>query len=276
MHTHSWVSDGTDTAPELMRNAARAGLDVVALTDHDTTAGWAEAAAAVSESGVALVRGTEVSCTADGISVHILSYLHDPGYAPLSDAFTASRAARDTRAERMVERLAEDFELSWEDVVRGVGPGATIGRPHIADALVDRGHVADRSAAFAHILSPSGPYYVRYEVPEAGEAVDLIVRAGGVPVVAHVRAQARGRIISDDVIADLVGRGMAGIEVDHRDHTTADREHLQGLARELGVFITGSSDYHGEGKPNRLGENTTDPEVLERIEAAGAIEVLRP
>ncbi|HLR58112.1 MAG TPA: PHP domain-containing protein [Beutenbergiaceae bacterium] len=276
LHTHSSVSDGTDTPRELMLNAARAGLDVVALTDHDTTAGWAEAEAAVADSGVGLVRGTEISCTSEGISVHLLSYLHDPHDEELARVFTRSRNFRHTRAHTMVARINEVYPLTWEEVARRARLGSTIGRPHIADALVARGYVRDRTEAFENILSASGPFYVRYETPEVTRAVDLVVAAGGVPVVAHVRASARGRIITDEKIADLVDHGLAGIEVDHRDHTEADRAHLRGLAGELGVFMTGSSDYHGTGKPNRLGENTTDPGVLAEIEERGALDVIRP
>lgn len=276
LHTHSRASDGTDTPRELMVAAARSGVSVIGLTDHDTTAGWAEAAAAVPEAGVALVRGTEISCVSDGISVHLLSYLHDPEHEELTATFTRSRASRDTRARRMVARINADYPLTWADVTAQAAPGATIGRPHIADALAKRGYIADRTEAFAHILAASGPYYVRYEVPQVSRAVELVVEAGGVAVIAHVRASARGRIISDGVIADLAGLGLAGIEVDHRDHTEADKTHLGALAAELGVFTTGASDYHGAGKPNRLGEYTTSPEVLAEIEQRGTLGVIRP
>lgn len=276
LHTHSLESDGTDTPRELMHAAAQAGLSVIALTDHDTTGGWDEAAAAVSETGVALVRGTEISTNHQGISVHLLSYLHDPGNTELTEVFERSRRFRDTRARRMVKKIGADYDLKWKDVEQQASEGATIGRPHIADALVQRGHVADRTEAFAEILTPSGPYYVRYESPDLTETVALVRSAGGVPVVAHVRASARGRVISDEAIASLVEHGLAGIEVDHRDHTEADRQHLRHFARELGVFTTGSSDYHGTGKPNRLGENTTPQEVFEQIVAAGSLNVVTP
>lgn len=276
LHTHSSLSDGTDTPRELMAAAARAGLAVVALTDHDSTQGWAEAAAAVGSTGVALVRGTEISTNSNGVSVHLLSYLHDPAHAQLAAAFTATRDSRDNRARRMVARVAADYPLTWAEVVAQAGPDATIGRPHVADALAARGYVADRTEAFASILAADGPYYVRYDSPDLVATVKLVREAGGVPVIAHVRASARGRIISDEAIGDLVAHGLAGIEVDHRDHTRADRDHLRALARELGVFTTGASDYHGSGKPNRLGENTTSPKVLAQIEEQGYLDVIRP
>jgi len=276
LHTHSLASDGTDTPAELMAKAAHAGLTAVALTDHDTIEGWAEAAAAVEAAGVALVRGTEISTNHRGISVHLLSYLHDPAHPGLAAAFDATRSARDSRARRMVERVGADFPLTWDEVAALAGPGATIGRPHVADALVARGYVRDRSEAFTRILASAGPYYVRYESPPLLGTVELVREAGGVPVVAHVRASARGRIISDDDIAEAAEAGLAGIEVDHRDHTPADRDHLRALAGELGLLVTGSSDYHGRGKPNRLGENTTAPEVLEAIAEWGMLDVIRP
>lgn len=275
LHTHSTVSDGTDSPADLMTGAAEAGLDVVALTDHDTTEGWAEAAAAVATTGVALVRGAELSTTHEGVSVHLLAYLHDPDHPPLLEALERSRRSRDGRARRMVEKIAADYPLQWEDVEAHAAPGATIGRPHIADALVTRGHVEHRTQAFEHILAGGGPYYVRYESPELTEMVRMVKDAGGVPVLAHVRASARGATITDADIASLVPHGLAGLEVDHRDHTGADRAHLRVLASELGLLITGSSDYHGTGKPNLLGENTTAPEVLAAIEEQGTMEVLR-
>lgn len=276
LHTHSRVSDGTDAPATLMADAAAAGLDVVALTDHDTTAGWDEAASAVAATGVALVRGTEISCSAGGISVHLLSYLHDPEDPALAAELAASRDSRDGRARHMVELLARDLALTWEDVLAQAAPGATIGRPHVADALVARGHVPDRSAAFASLLATGSPYYVRYHAPDVVHAVELVRGAGGVPVMAHPRAAVRGRVVSDDVVRSMARAGLAGIEADHRDHTKADVAAVRDLAAALGLLVTGSSDYHGTGKPNMLGENLTDPAVLAAIEEQGRLAVLRP
>ena len=275
LHTHSRVSDGTQSPTELVAAARRAGLDVLAITDHDTTAGWPEAGRAAQAEGLALVRGTEVSCTSDGTSVHLLSYLHDPTDEALAEVLAHSRSSRDGRARAMVDRLAEDFDLTWAEVAAQAGPGATIGRPHIADVLVARGHAADRSAAFATMLAPSGPYYVRYHAPEVTEAVRRVLAAGGVPVFAHPRASTRGRVVGEEVIRDLAAAGLAGLEVDHRDHTEADKDRLRALAGELGLLVTGSSDYHGAGKPNRLGEHTTAVEVFEQIVERGHLEVVR-
>ena len=276
LHTHSVVSDGTDAPEALVAAAVAAGLDVVALTDHDTTRGWAAAEDAARAAGIALVRGAEVSCRAAGTSVHLLSYLHDPAHPGLRAATEETREDRLRRARRIVDRLAQDLDLSWEDVEEQTEPGTTVGRPHIADALAARGHVADRSAAFATLLAVGSPYYVPHHAPDAVEAVRLVRAAGGVPVLAHPGAAGRGDVVPDDVVAAMAGAGLAGLEVDHRDHTTADRTRLRALAAELGLLVTGSSDYHGAGKPNRLGEHTTDPAVLEAIEAQGALPVVRP
>jgi 3',5'-nucleoside bisphosphate phosphatase len=276
LHAHSTASDGTDAPAGVVTAAAQAGLDVVALTDHDTTAGWSDAAAQAAVTGVSVVLGSEISARWKGISVHLLSYLHDPTHPALLAETERTRAARLVRARTMVERLAEDFGLTWDDVMAHTGPDATVGRPHIADALVARGVVPDRSAAFATMLVPSSRYYVPHYAPEAVDAVVAIRASGGVPVFAHPGADARGRVVPDEAVEQLADAGLAGLEVHHRDHDRRQRERLAALADRVGLLVTGSSDYHGAGKPNLLGENTTHPAVLDRIEAQGATAVVRP
>lgn len=276
LHTHSHVSDGTDAPAALLAAAAEAGLDVVALTDHDTTLGWAEAEAAVPEHGVALVRGAEISCRVDGMSVHLLSYLHDPTHAGLLGEGERTREERSRRARAIVDLLAADLDLTWADVEAQTVEGTTVGRPHIADALVARGHVPDRSAAFTSLLAAGSRYYVPHYAPDVVHAVGLVRAAGGVPVLAHPGALGRGRIVSEAVIDRMVEAGLAGIEVFHRDHDDAQRQRLLEVARSRELLVTGSSDYHGRGKPNVLGEGTTAPEVLEAIEAQGTLAVVRP
>ena len=276
-HTHSACSDGTDSPAALMAAAARAGLDVVGLTDHDTTAGWAEAAAAVATTGVSLLRGTEISCAADGVTLHLLAYLFDPEDAALSEALDRARRSRDGRARRMVERLAADYPITWQDVVGHSAQAATIGRPHIADALVAAGCFPDRSAAFAGPLAAGSPYYVRHWALDPVRACELVRAAGGVPVAAHPRAASRQRrLVPDETFARMAEAGLAALEVDHRDHGPAQREQARRLAARLGLGCSGSSDYHGAGKPNRLGENLMPPELLERIVAEGALPLVTP
>jgi predicted metal-dependent phosphoesterase TrpH len=270
LHAHSNVSDGTQAPGAVMASAAEAGIDVVALTDHDSTDGWAEAAVAAREHGVALVPGMEISCrTSEGISVHLLCYLHDPAHPGLLDEITKAKDARFTRAERMVSLLAEDYPLSWDDVIHHVAPGATLGRPHIADALVAAGVVADRTEAFESILTSRSRYFVQHYAPDPAFAVELVRAAGGVPVFAHPVASARGRIVGERTYREMIDAGLAGLEIYHRDNPEEGRAFLRKLADRHGLLVTGSSDYHGAGKPNLLGENLTSPEVFARIEVLG-------
>lgn len=274
-HTHSAYSDGTDSPSKLLAKAAGAGLDMIGLTDHDTFAGWEEAAAAVPGTGVALIRGVEMSCAADGITVHLLALLPDPEDPGLTTCFAKTRESRETRAARIVENLSADYPITWDEVLAKAPEGGPIGRPHIADALVDAGAFPDRSAVFAQVLHPRGPYYVHHWAPDPVDAVELVLAAGGVPVLAHPKARARQRLLPESVIADMADAGLFGVERDHRDHAPEDREAVDALARRLGLRIFGSSDYHGAGKPNLLGENLTDPAVIVEVEAMGRMGVVR-
>lgn len=278
LHAHSTASDGTQHPAEVVAGAAAAGLSTLGLTDHDTAAGWEDATAAALRLGVDLVRGIEISCSRRGVSVHLLGYLVDPDHEALAAELAHSRESRVTRLERMVERMAADgIPVTMADVRTQVTPGATLGRPHIADALVARGIVPTRDGAFVDYLHNSSRYYVSHYAPEPVRAVQLVRAAGGVAVMAHPFARRRGRTVTDRVIRDMAAAGMAGLEVFHRDHDDAERAHGLELADELGLLVTGSSDYHGRGKLNRLGENTTAPEVLEQIEAraTSGVEVVR-
>ena len=277
LHTHSTASDGTQRPAEVVSAAAEAGLDVVALTDHDTTAGWDQAAAAADHHGIDLVRGIEISCQHEGISIHLLGYLQNPAAPGLLEELERSRESRQTRARRIVDLLSRDLPLQWGDVLEQIGPGATIGRPHIADALVAKGIVLTREDAFADYLYDGSPYYVSHYAADPVRAVRLVGEAGGVAVMAHPFASKRGRVVDDCVIEAMAAAGMAGLEVHHRDHNPDQVRHGLDLATSLDLFVTGSSDYHGAGKSNRLGENTTEPLALRRIEdLATGVEVLRP
>jgi len=269
LHTHSSVSDGTETPSQLVRAAIDAGLSTVALTDHDSTAGWQEAFAAASGTGLTVVPGMELSTNFGQASVHLLAYLFDPLNADIVAETARIRDGRLHRAERIVQRIAADFDLSWDDVLAESSDGTTLGRPHIADALVRKGHVPNRSAAFESILHWRGGYYEKYYAPSPLEGVRMIVAAGGVPVLAHPATYGKYRPMDDRVIGELADNGLFGLEIDHRDNTEDGKARLHVLAKKLGLEVTGSSDYHGAGKPNRLAENTTSPEVLEKLLARG-------
>ncbi|GAA1764433.1 PHP domain-containing protein [Agromyces humatus] len=269
LHTHSTVSDGTESPARLLEQAANAGLWGIALTDHDSTSGWAEAAAAVPRTGVALIPGMELSTREGYMSVHLLAYLIDPLDAALVDKTARIRESRLSRAEDIVRRIGRDYPLSWDDVLAQTAEGATIGRPHIADALVARGHATDRSAAFASILHPQWGYARPHYAPDPLEGVRLIRGAGGVPVLAHPGTRGAEQVVPPRRLRQLVDAGLFGLEVDHPENRADAKPRLRELAARFGLEITGSSDYHGTGKPNRLGECRTAPDVTSKILAEG-------
>ncbi|MGA5706985.1 PHP domain-containing protein [Streptomyces cellulosae] len=275
LHTHSTASDGTDTPADLVRKAAAAGLDVVALTDHDTTRGHAEALAALPQ-GLTLVTGAELSCRLDGVSMHLLAYLFDPEEPALLAERELVRDDRVPRAKGMIAKLNElGVPVTWEQVARIAGDGS-VGRPHVASALVELGVVDSVSDAFTpEWLADGGRAYVPKHETDPFEAVRLVKNAGGVAVFAHPAAVKRGRAVPDSAIAELARAGLDGIEVDHMDHDPGTRARLRGLAGELGLLVTGSSDYHGSRKTCVLGEFSTDPEVYGEItrRATGAFPV---
>ncbi|MFF3203492.1 PHP domain-containing protein [Streptomyces sp. NPDC002962] len=275
LHCHSTASDGTDTPAELVRNAGAAGLDVVALTDHDTTRGYAEAVAALPR-GLTLVTGAELSCRIDGISMHMLAYLFDPEEPALLAERELVRDDRVPRARAMVARLNElGVPVTWEQVARIAGEGS-VGRPHVATALVELGVVPTVNDAFTEDwLSDGGRAHVEKHETDPFEAIRLVKGAGGVTVFAHPGAAKRGRTVPESVVAELAAAGLDGIEVDHMDHDAQTRARLRGLAADLGLLVTGSSDYHGSRKTCVLGEYTTDPEVYGEItrRATGAFPV---
>jgi predicted metal-dependent phosphoesterase TrpH len=265
LHAHSSASDGTETPADLMRAAADAGLDVVALTDHDTVRGWAAATEALP-SGLRLVRGAEISCVYDGVSLHLLAYLFDPEHAALAEEMSMALDDRVPRAKAIVGKLAAaGHPITWELVLAQLQDGATVGRPHIADTLVAIGVVPDRTAAFDTLLHDGSEFFVGHYYVDAVRAVELVREAGGVPVFAHPAAAKRGTTVGDDAIVAMAGAGLAGLEVDHRDNPPEARDRLRALAADLDLLVTGASDYHGSGKDNRLGEHTTDPAVLEEL-----------
>ncbi len=269
LHAHTSVSDGTETPTQLVRAAVEAGIGTIALTDHDSTAGWEEARGAAAGAGIVVIPGMELSTNWGPASVHMLAYLFDPSDGNIVTETARIRDGRLHRAELIVNRIAEDYALTWDDVLAQSIDGGTIGRPHIADALVARGHVLNRSAAFESILHWRSGYYEKYYAPSPLRGVEMIVNAGGVPVLAHPATHGRDRMIDEDNMRILADAGLFGLEVHHRDNTDDGKARLLELAALFNLEVTGSSDYHGEGKPNRLGENTTSAEVLRKLVARG-------
>jgi predicted metal-dependent phosphoesterase TrpH len=270
LHCHSTASDGTFTPAELVAAGPAAGLDVMAITDHDTTGGWAPAAAARPD-GLRLVRGAELSCRWFGaqpaIALHLLAYLFEPAEPRLAADLARLRTDREQRAEKIVNKLSADgVPISWAEV-HEYAAGGSVGRPHIAQALIRAGLVRTTNEAFA-----SRWLGARYFVPKSDldvfEAVRAVRAAGGVAVFAHPRATSRGRVVPDRLIAELADAGLFGLEADHEDHSPAERVHVRSLAESLGLVVTGSSDFHGTHKTVQLGAFTTDPAAYEKIVSA--------
>ncbi|QKT10800.1 MULTISPECIES: PHP domain-containing protein [unclassified Rhodococcus (in: high G+C Gram-positive bacteria)] len=278
LHTHSTASDGTDTPTELVHAAARAGVDVLAITDHDTTAGWSDAAAALP-AGMQLVRGMEMSCEGRGedgrpVAVHLLAYLFDPSAREFAVERERLRGERVARLRAMATRMADDgLPIDPDALMADAGPA--VGRPHLAQALVRAGVVASVGEAFTDLLSTRSRYYVHKVDTPLEHAVQMVAGAGGVSVIAHARARTRGRLLSLDHIRVLAERGLGGLEVDHPDHDEHDVAVLRSLASELDLITTGSSDYHGSNKTIELGRHTTDPGEFEALVArASGVPVL--
>jgi predicted metal-dependent phosphoesterase TrpH len=267
LHTHTTFSDGTDTPTQLINKALAAGITTIALTDHDSISGWQEATIALRP-GICLVPGAEVSCqTLDGISDHILGLLFDSSNTELIDTFEKTRENRFGRMEKIIAKINEaGIEISMSEVLEQLSDGATLGRPHLADALIKKGVVASREEAFTQMLHNHSKYYVSHYSPTPEAVIKLIKDAGGVSVIAHPMASHRGRTISLDTFGSLIQAGLDGIEVDHRDHSAEEKTQLISLAKESKLVMTGASDYHGNGKLNLLGEYTTEPAQWQKLE----------
>jgi predicted metal-dependent phosphoesterase TrpH len=268
LHTHTTCSDGTDTPHQLVNKAIVQGLEVLGIADHDTTAGWQEATSALRGS-LKLALGAEISClTSDGISVHMLGMLFDPHHQEMQTVLEETRDGRLPRMRKMIEKMRlEGMDISIEDVENAMPIGATMGRPHLADALVAKKIVKSRDEAFVDLLHNESRFYVSHAAPTPVEAISLIRRAGGVSVIAHPFASHRGQILKGEDFHDLVAAGLNGIEVDHRDQNPDERAILRNIATELDLVVTGSSDYHGTGKLNSLAENHTSRAQWEKLES---------
>ena len=268
LHTHTSYSDGTDTPSQLINKALAAGISVIGLTDHDSISGWQEASNAL-RAGISLVPGAEISCqTPDGISVHILGLLFDSNNSELMNTLEKTRENRHGRMEKIIARINEaGIDITMNDVLEQLSDGATLGRPHLADALVKKGIVASRDEAFTQMLHNNSKYYVSHYSPTPEAAIKLIKDAGGVSVIAHPMASHRGRTISLDTFGSIIQAGLDGIEVDHRDHSPDEKLQLIKLANDSNLVMTGASDYHGNGKLNTLGEYTTSLEQWEKLES---------
>ncbi|HTS16399.1 MAG TPA: PHP domain-containing protein [Verrucomicrobiae bacterium] len=266
LHLHTRFSDGSFTPRELLQHAARLGFSAIAITDHDTLDGIPDALAAGKELGVEIIPGVEITSRYGPQELHMLAYLFgdswcDPG---LRAVLHQATQIREERAGEFVKKLnAIGVSLTLEDV-RACAKSGTIGRPHIAMALVKRGHVTSTDEAFARFLKRGKPAYVERFRMEAAEIIGHIKSAGGVAVIAHP-----GLNTLDDHLGDMVAQGMAGIEVWHSRHTAAQTERYSRLAKQLGVCATGGSDCHGSGRDGMLLGRIKLP--YDRVEALRAL-----
>ena len=272
LHVHSTASDGTLTPTQVMEQAAATSLDVVGLTDHDSPAGWAEAADAARATGVTFVPGMEVSTKLFGAGVHVLAYLPDPTYPPLAAELDRIIQGRAGRLAAIIEQLrGAGVDITAGDVRRQAAGTPAVGRPHVADVLVAKGVVADRAEAFGSWLGYGQPGFVVRYATQTDEMIRLIADAGGAAVLAHPWGRGSRRVLDSETLAALRAIGLTGIEVDHQDHAPDDREQLRALGEDLGLVLTGASDFHGAGKQDHeLGCNLTSPEQYERLLDAAA------
>lgn len=272
LHTHSSASDGTQPPREVMAAAAAAGLDVVALTDHDSTAGWDEAVPAAVEHGVVLVRGIEISTRFRGSGVHLLAYLPSADDVALAAELARVVEGREVRVPAMLAKLRALGIPATEDALAEItGDTAATGRPHVADLLVRLGVVQDRAEAFDRFLRPGMPAYVDRYAADLVAMIGLVTAAGGVPVVAHPWGRGSAGVLDAAAFGMLADAGLFGVEVDHLDHDATQRGALRSIADDLGLVVTGSSDHHGLGKVDHdLGCETTSPEAYRRILARAA------
>lgn len=268
LHAHTTCSDGTDSPRELINKAIVQGIEVLGITDHDTTSSWQEAAQHLRGT-LKLALGAEISClTTDGISVHMLGLLFDPEHHEMQQLLEETRGGRLPRMRKIIEKMqAEGMDISMADVESVMPEGATMGRPHLADALVFKKIVKSRDEAFIDLLHNDSRFYVSHAAPTPSDAIRLIRKAGGVAVIAHPFASHRGKILKSEDFRELVAAGLNGIEVEHRDQNPDERLMLKQIAQELELVVTGSSDYHGTGKLNQLAENRTDRAQWEILES---------
>ncbi|MEV8337442.1 PHP domain-containing protein [Leucobacter sp. NPDC077196] len=264
LHTHSVFSDGTTRPGEIAREAAALGLAGFALTDHDTIDGWDEARSAAADAGIDFLPGIEITTKHRGKSRHLLGYGIAPLAGELFEALAQVRRSRLTRAREMVRLVAADYAITWESVL-GDEDARTVGRPHIADALVAAGYFPDRSTVFTELLHPRSPYYLGTDAIETVEAIRMVRAAGGAAVLAHPAAFRQRTPVAPQELADLTRAGLFGVELRHPEHRDDWMPPIIAATSKLGLVATGSSDYHGAGKPNLLGQEVTDVATVARL-----------
>ena len=275
LHSHTTASDGSLTPEELVRLAKQQGVATLAVTDHDTVSGLPQAIAEGERAGVEIIPGIEISCLYGTTELHILGYFINPDDPHLAPALITHQASRDERNPRIVERLRElGCELTYADIKVAAG-NATVGRPHIAQALVRMGYVTSVSEAFDRYLADSAPAYIPRLLPSPGEAIGLIRKIGGIPVLAHPVYTSRTKEPFEQVCETLKGLGLLGIEAIYSSHNRQQTDRYCSISKNQGLLVTGGSDFHGETKPNLLvgtgyGNLSVPSDLLEPMRALAA------
>jgi hypothetical protein len=271
LHTHSNRSDGTFEPAEVVRRAAEIGLEVVALTDHDTTEGLEEAVAAGVELGVEVVPGVELSAEYEATSIHVLCYWPDVENRELQAELQRLRDDRLRRGEMMVEKLnGLGLPVSFDRVKQIAGTGNIV-RPHVAQAMVEAGIVDSEKEAFDLYIGDGKPAHVGKHALDPVDAVWLILDAGGLCVLAHPGMWGDQTSVPEELIERMAQAGMHGLEVNHTDHDDSQRMHYRQLAERLDLIPTGGSDCHGDRyDPIRLGTSTCDPDAFKALRALAA------
>ncbi|HUL86274.1 MAG TPA: PHP domain-containing protein [Actinomycetota bacterium] len=267
LHTHSTYSDGTATPAENVRLAIERGLEGIAVTDHDTTGGYADAFAAAEGTPLQIIPGIEFSAEYEGASLHVLAYWADPEHDGLREELRRLSDTRFRRGEQMVEKLQElGYDVSFERV-RAIAGDDLIARPHLAQAMVEAGIVPTEEEAFDRFISDGGIAYVPKHALDPLDAIALIADAGGACVLAHPGMWRDADAVPQELIERMATAGMAGLEVDHPDHDEAQRAAYRRLAERLDLVPTGASDCHGARYGFRLGVCTTPREVVDDLRA---------
>ncbi|MDP2182903.1 MAG: PHP domain-containing protein [Actinomycetota bacterium] len=264
LHIHSTASDGSLSPEEIVRVAAHGGMAAIAITDHDSVAGIPSALTASAAAGIRLIPGVELSAVHEGLDVHILGYFVDHNDLRLAERLSELRELRRARAADIVGALyAAGYHLAIDEVLM-LAEGGSVGRSHVARALVERGHAADVADAFERFIGRGRPFYVPKPVARPAHVVKTIRDAGGLAVLAHP-----GITGIDDAIDELVAAGLSGLEAYHAEHTQEQRDHYARLAAQRGLLVTGGSDYHGPKAPGaEIGSVAIPDEALEALLAA--------
>jgi predicted metal-dependent phosphoesterase TrpH len=265
LHLHTIFSDGTLSCEELVSNAGKAGLSAISIVDHDTVDGFARAKESGDQSGLEVISGVELTAEHEGSEIHLLGYLFDPGYQPLLEKLEFLKKTRIERIYKICDKLKKDMDVDLDpQAVFSLSGKGTVGRLHVARAMVKTGLIKSTYEAFYKYIGDRCPGYVSGFKLTPVEAIKLVKAAGGVPVLAHPYTLRR-----DELIPEFIRMGLMGLEVYYSEHTQGMVNFYLELVRKYGLIATGGSDFHGDAKPEvKLGSIKIPYELVERLKEA--------